>query len=125
LKCTRFISGLLQIKDTNVNLIEFKESILKFHLKPIIGGTLAIIVSIFLSWKILPGVKIDSIGTFFLVAFLTGFSERYFLKLLKIDSESLNVEQSKPIKPMNLDLPVLTESANNQTESANNQNNER
>lgn len=109
-----FMSGLLQVKDTNVNLIEFKESLLKFYLKPIIGAILAIIVSVLLSWKILPGVKIDSIGTFFLIAFLTGFSERYFLKLLKIDSESLNIEQLKPMRPASLDLPVLTESPKNQ-----------
>jgi len=89
-----FISGLLQIRNTRVNLVEFRESLLKFQLKPIVGGLTAAITTVLLSWQILPGIKIESIGSFLLIAFLTGFSERYFLKLLKIDKEE-HFQQNK------------------------------
>jgi len=82
-----FISGILQTRSTKVDLIEFRESQLKFQIKPIVGGLTAVITTVLLSWQILPGIKIESIGSFFLIAFLSGFSERYFLKLLNIEKE--------------------------------------
>jgi hypothetical protein len=83
-----FMSGLLQVRNTMVDLLEFKESLLKFQLKPIVGALTAVIISVLLSWQILPGISIESIGSFILISFLTGFSERYFLKLLQIDQET-------------------------------------
>lgn len=82
-----FMSGLLQIRNTKVNLIEFRESLLKFQLKPIVGGLTAVLITVLLSWQILPGINIESMGSFILLSFLTGFSERYFLKLLQVDEE--------------------------------------
>lgn len=82
-----FISGLLQIKKSKVDLVEYQESMLLFQLEPIIGSLLGIFVFLILSWEILPGLKIDNIGSIMLIVFLSGFSERYFLNLLKIKEE--------------------------------------
>lgn len=82
-----FISGLIQVRNTKVALIEYRESYLKFQIKPIIGGIIGVLSTALLSWQILPGIKIDSLGAYILIAFLGGFSERYFLKLLKIDKD--------------------------------------
>mgnify|MGYP001076923257 FL=1 len=51
------------------------------------GGVTATIIFIFLSWQVLPGITVQSFGSFLLIAFLSGFSERYFLNLLKIDEK--------------------------------------
>ncbi|OJJ16815.1 hypothetical protein BKI52_33465 [marine bacterium AO1-C] len=42
---------------------------------------------IFLSWQVLPGITVQSFGSYLLIAFLSGFSERYFLNLLQIDPQ--------------------------------------
>ncbi|MEB2778081.1 hypothetical protein SYJ56_22400 [Algoriphagus sp. D3-2-R+10] len=111
-----FISGLLQIRNTRVNLIEFRESLLKFQLKPIVGGLTAALITVLLSWQILPGIKIESIGSFLLIAFLTGFSERYFLKLLKIEKEdslqSNEIEDIRDLKMSKKDLSELPDPEN-------------
>lgn len=83
-----FISGLLQIKNTRVNLIEYKESMLLFQLKPIIGSLFGMFVFMILSWNILQGFTISNIGSVVLIVFISGFSERYFLNLLKIKDEA-------------------------------------
>ncbi|MEL6676358.1 MAG: hypothetical protein AAFR61_29390 [Bacteroidota bacterium] len=82
-----FFSGLLQIRSTKVGLLEYQESRLKFQLKPILGGILAMLVFLMLSWDVLPGIRIESAGTFIVLAFAAGFSERYVLNLLKIDGD--------------------------------------
>jgi hypothetical protein len=82
-----FISGLLQIKNSKINLLKYKESLLKFQLKPLVGAITAALISVLLSWEILPDIKIASIGSFVFIAFLAGFSERYFLNLLTIDEK--------------------------------------
>lgn len=113
-----FISGLLQIRNTRVNLIEFRESLLKFQLKPIVGGITAAVITVLLSWQILPGIKIESIGSFLLISFLTGFSERYFLKLLKINKEDslqlnkLEIEDLRDLKMSKNDLSDLANPEN-------------
>jgi len=83
-----FISGLLQIKSSTTNLQRYKESMLIFQLKPLVGGITAALLAIFISWDLLPGVKIEGVGSFIIIAFLTGFSERYFIKLLNIKQQS-------------------------------------
>lgn len=80
-----YISGMLKIKSTSTNLQRYKESLLIFQLKPLLGGITAAIISILLSWNLLPGIKIESLGSFIIIAFITGFSERYFLQLMNID----------------------------------------
>ena len=82
-----FVSGILQIKNSKVGLVEYKESMLLFQLKPIIGSLLGVFVFLVLSWEVLPGLIIENIGSIMLIVFLSGFSERYFLNLLQIKEE--------------------------------------
>lgn len=82
-----FFSGLLQVRSTKVNLLQFEESLLKFQLKPILGGVLASLAFILLSWDIVPGITLTHAGSFIFIAFMSGFSERYLLNLLEINPE--------------------------------------
>jgi hypothetical protein len=61
---------------------------LKLALKPLVGGVAALTLYLLLSWQILTGVQVTSGGTFLLVGFLAGFSERYFLRLLSAAEDS-------------------------------------
>jgi hypothetical protein len=85
-----FLSGLLQVRESKVTLTQYQESVLKFHLKPIVGAILALLLFILLSWQILPGISVENTGSYVLLAFLAGFSERYFLRLLKLKPEETN-----------------------------------
>ena len=72
-------------------------SILLFQLRPIFGAFAALILAALLSWGVLSDViKNESLGTFILAAFVSGFSERYFINLLKLDQdESLKQDLNK------------------------------
>jgi hypothetical protein len=83
-----FLSGLLQARSTQVTLAEYLENMLKLQLRPLVGGLVALILYVFLSWQVLPGISIESAGSYFIIAFLSGFSERYFLRLLDIETGS-------------------------------------
>jgi hypothetical protein len=95
-----FLSGLLQARSTQVTLTEYLENMLKLQLRPLVGGLVALILYVLLSWQVLPGIIIETAGSYFIVAFLSGFSERYFLRLLDIKadtvrpSEEVDVAQS-------------------------------
>ena len=82
-----FLSGLLQVRRTRVTIGEFKESVIQFKLRPVVGAMFAMIIAALLTWDIISGIEIKNAGAFILIAFLCGFSERYFLNLLKIDDE--------------------------------------
>lgn len=90
-----FLSGLFQVRSSNITLSEYRENMLKLKLKPLVGAIVGLLLYIFLSWNILPGIEITNSGSYFFIAFLSGFSERYFLQLLEIQSN--NEEVSKGI----------------------------
>lgn len=96
-----FISGLLQIRGSRVTLSEYQDSIQHFYLKPLIGAVSAILLSIFLLWNVLPGIKIINLGTLILLVFISGFSERYFFNALQLqeDSDQSPVLSIKPAVP--------------------------
>jgi hypothetical protein len=83
-----FLSGLLQARSTQVTLAEYLENMLKLQLRPLVGALVALILYVLLSWQVLPGISMESAGSYFIIAFLSGFSERYFLRLLDIETES-------------------------------------
>jgi hypothetical protein len=83
-----FLSGLLQIRRSKVTINEYQESIIQFKLRPIVGAMFAMLVTALLTWNVLSGIEIKDAGAFILIAFLSGFSERYFLNLLKIDENN-------------------------------------
>ena len=75
------------MKNKQIQLNDYEESMSNFLLRPIIGGMAALILFIFLSWNVLPGVVFTNIGSVLFAAFLAGFSERYFLRVLNVDEE--------------------------------------
>ncbi len=95
-----FLSGLLQVRRTRVTIGEFKESVIQFKLRPIIGGIFAMFMTTLISWDIISGVEIKNAGAYILIAFLCGFSERYFLNLLKIDEEGNSTESPQAAAPV-------------------------
>ena len=94
-----FLSGLLQMRGSKTNLGDYEMSILLFQLRPIFGAFAALILAALLSWGVLSDViKNESLGTFILAAFVSGFSERYFINLLKLDQdESLKQDLNKEL----------------------------
>lgn len=97
------ISGMFGVRDARATLGDFRTSLLRLSLKPIAGAIAALVVYLFLSWQVISGIQVDSGGVYILAAFLAGFSERYFLRILH--SEELqkhkpeNQEKQKPEKP--------------------------
>lgn len=93
-----YLSGLIQTRSSRTSLALYEESVLLSHLRLIFGGFAGLISFVLLSWNLLSGVSIDSLGPLVLAAFLSGFSERYFIDLLKIKPENLqNKEENEPI----------------------------
>jgi hypothetical protein len=94
-----FLSGLLQMRGSKTNLGDYEMSILLFQLRPIFGAFAALILAALLSWGVLSDViKNNSLGPFILAAFVSGFSERYFINLLKLDqNESLKQDLVKDL----------------------------
>jgi hypothetical protein len=82
-----FLSGLMQVRRTKINIDEFKENVVQFKLRPLVGAIFAVIIAALLSWDLIAGIEIKNAGVFVLIAFLCGFSERFFLGLLKIDDD--------------------------------------
>ncbi len=95
-----FLSGLLQMRGSKTNLGDYEMSILLFQLRPIFGAFAALILAALLSWGVLSDViRVDKLGSFILVAFISGFSERYFINLLKLDqNEDLKKELKKDLE---------------------------
>ena len=83
-----FLSGLLQVRgQSQIALPLYQESMLKLQLRPLVGANLALILYVFLVWKVVAGVEITNAGSYLLVAFVSGFSERYFLRLLSLSND--------------------------------------
>lgn len=85
-----FISGLLQVRTSKTNLELYEEAVLLFQIRPIFGAFAALITFMLLSWGAL-GQPTE--GVIIITIFASGFSERYFLHLLK-----LNIESREPKK---------------------------
>lgn len=102
------ISGMFGMRDARATLGDFRTSLLLLSLKPIAGAIAALIVYLFLSWQVISGVEVNSGGVYILAAFLAGFSERYFLRILHSEElqgqrpprrEEPKREKSKPVPP--------------------------
>lgn len=99
-----FFSGLMQVRDlkSRSNLNNFQEKQKDSQLKMAVGAIAALIMYIFLTWQVIPGVELKNAGSFLFLAFVAGFSERYFLRILNIEDEG---SMPLPDKP----APVVTE----------------
>ncbi|MCB9796996.1 MAG: hypothetical protein H6741_30295 [Alphaproteobacteria bacterium] len=81
------LSALLSVSRSRVNLREYEVNRVSLQLKILIGALVSLIALVLLSWGMMPGIQVTSAGSYLLVAFLSGFSERYFLRLLKVGEE--------------------------------------
>jgi len=96
-----FLSGLQQVRATKTDLGDYEISVLLFKLRPILGGFAALLLTVLMSWGILSDVIAETQGSYLLVAFASGFSERYFINLLKLngnDTVSDTTASSRPVK---------------------------
>jgi hypothetical protein len=91
-----YLSGLLQARNSRVKVAEYLESMFRLKLRPLVGALVALLLYELLSWQVLAGVSIQNPGSFFLLALVAGFSERYFLRLLDVQAGSASTEQSLP-----------------------------
>jgi hypothetical protein len=82
-----FLSGLLQVRRSRITLPEYEESMRKLELRPLVGASFALVLYLFLAWRVIAGVEITNLGSYFFVAFLSGFSERYFLRLMDLKAD--------------------------------------
>jgi hypothetical protein len=93
------LSGLLATRDSTTTLLDYRASILKLALKPLVGAVAALTLYFFLTWQIVIGVQVTSGGTFLLSGFLAGFSERYFLRILRAEEEPQDARNRRQGSP--------------------------
>lgn len=82
-----FLSGLLQSRSSRVSLSDYQETMLKLVLRPMVGGIISLVLIVLMSWNLIPAIEVKNVGAYILAAFLSGFSERYFLRLLDLRDE--------------------------------------
>ncbi len=84
-----FLSSLMAVQKTRTVLTDYQENLKNNQLKLNIGALAAITIFIFLTWDIIPGVKMQNAGSLVFLAFIAGFSERFFLNLLNINNDDI------------------------------------
>jgi hypothetical protein len=89
-----FLSGLMQVRRSKITLDEFKENVVQFKLRPLVGAIFAVIIAALLSWDLIAGIDITNAGVYVLIAFLCGFSERFFLGLLQLDEDGNSTREA-------------------------------
>ena len=104
-----FFSSLMQVRNPNLraNLSDFQEKQSDSQLKITVGAITAMILFVFLTWQILPGIEIKNVGSFLFLAFLSGFSERYFLNILHVDNQGDNMLLPQKPAPAAVLRPVI------------------
>jgi hypothetical protein len=103
-----FFSSLMQVRDPNSRstLSDFQEKQKDSQLKLAVGAIAALIMFIFLSWQIIPGIELKNAGSFLFLAFVAGFSERYFLRILNIEDAGATPLPAKPA-PVSVERPDI------------------
>jgi hypothetical protein len=77
------ISGMFRVRDSRAELSEYRTSMLKLYLRPLVGAVAAVTLYLFLSANVVSGVEVTNAGVYVVAAFMAGFSERYFLRVLR------------------------------------------
>ncbi len=85
-------SGLLATQGAGTSLLGYRTSVLRLILKPLVGALMACIIYIALSWQVVPGITVTNGGTFLVLGFVTGFSERYILRVLNVPGTSASAD---------------------------------
>ena len=76
------VSGMFSVRNSTTTLLEYRTSLKRMALKPLVGAVAALTLYFFLGADVISGVAITTAGTYVVAAFLAGFSERYFLRFL-------------------------------------------
>jgi hypothetical protein len=76
------ISGMLNVRHTRASLASYRASVLNLAVKPLAGALAALVLCALLSWNVIRGLEVTNPGVFLIAAFLAGFSERYFLRIV-------------------------------------------
>jgi len=79
-----FLSGLMDIRESKTDLAKYKESLIRTQLKPIVGAFAALLMYVFISYNVISGIYFSNLGTILLAAFISGFSERFFLRFIDV-----------------------------------------
>lgn len=108
-----FLSGLLQVRDSKTDLGMYEVSILLFQIRPIFGAFAALVSFMLLSWGVLSGVITEGANSYTLVAFVSGFSERYFINLFK----NMQGEVKPPEIQIEKEVPGLSTPEKRQVQS--------
>jgi hypothetical protein len=88
------VSGMFSVRDSTTNLLDYRTSVKRMTLKPLVGAVAALTLYFFLGANVISGVAVTSAGTYIVAAFLAGFSERYFLRFVERGSEEAAAAQS-------------------------------
>jgi hypothetical protein len=83
-----FLSTLLQVQRSRVSITEYKEHKYAGQLRPFVGAIIAMIFFVLLMWGVVPGLAVTNAGGYYMIAFVSGFSERYFLRALKLEEDT-------------------------------------
>ncbi len=84
-----FFSSLMSVQKTRTVLTDYQENMKNNQLKLNIGALAAMILFSFMTWQIIPGIEMKNAGSFIFLAFIAGFSERFFLNLLNINDNEI------------------------------------
>jgi hypothetical protein len=82
-----YLSGLLQAQSSAVTLSQYQQSMVKLRLRPLVGVLVSLIIYILVSRSGVAGLTVQGIGPLLLITLASGFSERYFLRLIKLDND--------------------------------------
>jgi hypothetical protein len=89
-------SALLSTQDASTTLLGYRTSVMRLGLKPLGGALVACVLYMMLSWQVVPGITVNNGGTFLVVGFAVGFSERYILKLLNVPDSADQPADEQP-----------------------------
>ncbi len=93
------VSGMFSVRDSTTSLRDYRTSVKRMMLKPLFGAVAALTVYFFLSANLISGVAVTSAGTYVVAAFLAGFSERYFLRIVDAQSKETGSTDRAPGSP--------------------------
>lgn len=93
------VSGMFSVRDSTTSLLDYRTSVKRMTLKPLVGAVAALTLYFFLGANVISGVAVTSAGTYIVAAFLAGFSERYFLRFVERGIEDASTRSSDAKAP--------------------------
>ena len=79
------LSALMDARRMKMTVDVYQERLLLLEIKPLVGALVSLVLFCLISWEVVPAVSPQNFGSYLLVAFVAGFSEKYFLRLLPLD----------------------------------------